>query len=126
MTTKGALAREFSYELSGSGKWSFPELEVEVEEAPASGLEEDREDVVFLDPGAVKFPIQVRSFKAGDRFMPLGMKSRKKVKDFFIDRKVPAFMRKRVPIFLSGGDSLDRRYEDRRAGEGNREAEKRL
>ena len=52
----------------------------------------------------MKFPIEVRSFKPGDRFMPLGMKSRKKVKDFFIDRKVPAFMRKRVPIFLSGGE----------------------
>ena len=104
VTTKDALALEFRYELPGPGKWSFPELEVEAEEAPASGLEEDREDVVFLDPGAVKFPIEVRSFKAGDRFMPLGMKSRKKVKDFFIDRKVPTFMRKRVPIFLSAGE----------------------
>ena len=104
VTTKDALSREFSYELSGPGKWSFPELEVEVEEAPASGLEEDREDVVYLDADTVKFPIEVRSFKAGDRFVPLGMKSRKKVKDFFIDRKVPAFMRKRVPIFLSGGE----------------------
>ena len=106
VTTKDALAREFSYELPGHGKWSFPELEVEVEEAPASGLEEEREDVVYLDPGAVRFPIEVRSFKAGDRFVPLGMKSRKKVKDFFIDSKVPAFMRKRVPIFLSGGEII--------------------
>ena len=116
VTTKNALAREFSYELSGPGRWSFPELEVGIVEVQAGELEEEREDVVYLDPRAVKFPIEVRSFMPGDRFVPLGMKSRKKVKDFFIDRKVPAFLRKRVPIFLSereiiwiGGMRIDER-----------------
>lgn len=104
VTTKDELARGFAHEIPTPGKWTFDELEVEVEEVPAAGLEEDREDVVYLDPGAVRFPVEVRSFKPGDRFVPLGMKSRKKVKDFFIDRKVPAFVRKRVPIFLSAGE----------------------
>ncbi|MCC6712176.1 MAG: tRNA lysidine(34) synthetase TilS [Candidatus Dadabacteria bacterium] len=106
VTTKDDLAKGFSYVIPSTGIWSFPELEVEIEEAPVKGLEEEREDVVYLDSDSVKFPIEVRSFKPGDRFVPLGMKSRKKVKDFFIDRKVPAFMRLRVPIFLSAGEII--------------------
>lgn len=106
VATKDELAKGFSYLIPSPGRWSFPEIEVEIKEAPVKGLEEKREDVVYLDPEAVKFPIEVRSFKPGDRFVPLGMKSRKKVKDFFIDRKVPAFMRTRVPIFLSEGEII--------------------
>jgi len=106
VTTKDKLAKGFSYMIPSPGRWTFDELEVEIEETQAKALEEKREDVVYLDPGAVKFPVEVRSFKPGDRFVPLGMKSRKKVKDFFIDRKVPAFMRMRVPIFLSAGEII--------------------
>ncbi len=106
VTTKDKLAKGFSYMIPSPGRWTFDELEVEIEETQAKGLEEEREDVVYLDPEAVKFPIKVRSFKPGDRFVPLGMKSRKKVKDFFIDQKIPAFMRMRVPIFLSAGEII--------------------
>jgi tRNA(Ile)-lysidine synthase len=40
---------------------------------------------------------------SGDRFQPLGMKGSKKVKDFFIELKVPAGRRKRVPIICVNG-----------------------
>lgn len=106
VTTKDELAKGFSYAIPSPGRWGFPELEVEIEEAPVKNLEAEREDIVYLNFDAVKFPIEVRSFKPGDRFVPLGMKRRKKVKDYFIDRKIPAFMRMRVPIFLSAGEII--------------------
>ncbi len=69
------------------------------------------------------FPIEARSFRAGDRFMPLGMKSEKKLKNFFVDEKIPRFERYGIPIFTSGGDifwvggmRIDDRFKIRRKG----------
>lgn len=47
----------------------------------------------------VRFPLVVRSYKPGDRFKPLGTKGFKKIKNLFIDEKIPRFLRKSIPIF---------------------------
>jgi tRNA(Ile)-lysidine synthase len=49
-------------------------------------------------------PLLVRSFRPGDSFMPLGMNGRKKLKNFFIDLKIPRSERARIPLLISGGD----------------------
>jgi len=104
VTTRSRLGRKFSYVITAPGKWRFPEFEVDIEEITAVTLEEEREDVVYLNAGKVVFPIEVRSPKAGDRFTPLGMKDGKKLKNFFVDEKIPRFERRRVPIFTTGGE----------------------
>ena len=57
----------------------------------------------LFDLAAVTFPLMVRNFRHGDRFMPLGMVGSQKVKTFFINHKVPRSNRLRCPILLSGG-----------------------
>jgi tRNA(Ile)-lysidine synthase len=47
-----------------------------------------------------------RSFRPGDRIRPLGMNGTRKVKDVFIDRKVPLIERRRFPIVASGNEIL--------------------
>jgi tRNA(Ile)-lysidine synthase len=59
--------------------------------------------VAYFDTDALTFPMVVRQFRPGDRFCPLGMTGTQKVKDFFINSKVPANERKKCPIVLSGG-----------------------
>ncbi len=59
-------------------------------------------DTAFLDADKVLFPMVLRSVQPGDRFMPLGMKGSKKIKDFFIDLKVPSRERTQIPILFSG------------------------
>jgi tRNA(Ile)-lysidine synthase len=59
----------------------------------------------FLDAEKLRFPLILRTFKAGDRFIPFGMKGHKKLKDFFADLKVPLEQRRSTPI-LCCGDSL--------------------
>jgi tRNA(Ile)-lysidine synthase len=54
--------------------------------------------VAFIDADSITYPLTVRNFMAGDRFVPLGMRGRRKVKDFFIDLKVPSEIRKSTPL----------------------------
>ncbi len=56
----------------------------------------------YFDPHANPFPWTMRTFRHGDRFQPFGMSGTKKVKDFFIDEKIPAAARRRVPLLFSG------------------------
>ena len=59
-------------------------------------------DVALLDAGKIRFPLLLRNFEPGDRFIPLGMKGRKKIKDFFIDLKIPSGERAQTPILAFG------------------------
>lgn len=104
VTKKSLLCREFSHVLASTGKHSFPEFEVTVDEIESGALSLEDESTAEFSADSIKFPIEVRSIKPGDRFKPLGMKSFKKVQDYFTDVKLPRFMRARVPIFLSGGE----------------------
>ena len=74
------------------------DAEVEVEVTDDDSLWGDP-FAAYFPPERVSFPVAVRSFEDGDRFVPLGMKGRKKLKDFFVDEKIPRFMRKKVPLF---------------------------
>ena len=59
---------------------------------------------VFLDLDKLKWPLKARNFRVGDRFIPLGMNDFKKVKDVFIDKKIPSEERKKIPILVSHDD----------------------
>ena len=60
-------------------------------------------DAVYFDYDKINFPITIRNFIDGDRFVPLGMKGAKKLKEYFIDKKVPIEVRRIIPIILFGG-----------------------
>lgn len=63
---------------------------------------EPSETNVILDAEEIEWPLTIRSRKPGDRFIPSGMSNHKKLKDFFIDSKVPARQRDQVPIIADG------------------------
>jgi tRNA(Ile)-lysidine synthase len=68
---------------------------------PAPPLEEIRrvvETVAYLDWDAVSPPLVVRTPRPGDRFHPLGMPGRQKLKELFINCKVPRSRRKSFPL----------------------------
>jgi tRNA(Ile)-lysidine synthase len=56
----------------------------------------------YLDFQLIRFPLTVRFPQAGDRFHPLGAPGQKKLKDFFIDRKIPRAERPYIPLVMSG------------------------
>lgn len=59
---------------------------------------------VYFDFGKITFPVTLRQFKEGDRFSPLGLNGRKKVKEYFIDKKVPVPARKILPLVNFGNE----------------------
>ncbi len=59
-------------------------------------------NIALIDFEKINFPLVVRNWRRGDRFQPLGTQGSKKIKDFFIDLKIPRIERKQVPLVLCG------------------------
>ena len=60
---------------------------------------------VYLDLDKIKLPVILRNRRDGDRFQPLGMKGRQKIKSLFINQKIPRNKRNEV-ILLVDQDSV--------------------
>jgi tRNA(Ile)-lysidine synthase len=59
-----------------------------------------------LDADKVRFPLQIRKWKEGDWFCPLGMNKKKLISDFLIDTKVPLNLKKEVYVLTSNGSII--------------------
>jgi tRNA(Ile)-lysidine synthase len=80
------------------------QTQIFVDKRDFSSLDSGRQ--AFLDLGETGLVIKARFFRAGDRFCPLGMTGNKKLKSFFIDRKVPRRMRSQIPILTNANDDI--------------------
>lgn len=60
------------------------------------------EYIKFFDYDKIKGEIVVKSREDGDRFSPLGMRGTKKLKEFFIDEKIPREERDYIPLVAIG------------------------
>ncbi|MDI3508826.1 MAG: tRNA(Ile)-lysidine synthase [Clostridiales bacterium] len=62
--------------------------------------------VAYMDADKVYFPIYIRNRRPGDRFMPIGSSGHKKLKEYFIDEKVPRIYRDSIPLIASDHEIL--------------------
>jgi tRNA(Ile)-lysidine synthase len=96
---------DFFYEIPGPGVHPLHLLDHSMEvqfldlEGPPQ-FSDDPTDAI-MDRDRISFPLFLRSSKSGDRFRPLGLDGSKKLKDFFIDLKVPRSHRRRIPVLCS-------------------------
>ena len=65
------------------------------------GLERNSENAL-LDYDKLNFPLQMRRWKEGDSFIPLGMNKPKKLSDFFIDQKFSKLQKSNTWLLCSG------------------------
>ena len=94
----------FEYTVFQPGILEIPEIRREMRFSirDKAGEENfgDSPGKVLLEGDHLQFPLTVRSFRAGDRFQPLGMEGEKKIKDFFIDQKIPLTQRRKIPLLF--------------------------
>ena len=65
---------------------------------------DSNQDIAYLDKDKLIFPLKIRKWEDGDKFIPLGMDSFKKISDFFIDIKLDVLSKEKVFILCSGND----------------------
>jgi tRNA(Ile)-lysidine synthase len=101
------LEKEFAYTLPVPGKIVVAELGITIKaelllnnplDSTWSG---NQSYSVLLDADKLNFPLEVRNRRPGDRFYPLGAPGHKKLKEFFIDAKVPREQRKQALLVCS-------------------------
>ena len=98
-----AVGERFEYPLTAPGEVEIPEarLRITAEHGAWPDRLVARGDVAVLPAGRVTLPLTVRNRRPGDLFRPLGLGGRrKKLQDFFVDRKVPRARRGAVPLVV--------------------------
>jgi tRNA(Ile)-lysidine synthase len=81
------------------------ELNAELIAASGARLPADLREALF-DAACLTEPLLVRNFRHGDRFKPLGVPGHKKLKDLFIENKIPLSIRATLPLVLMGQEIL--------------------
>jgi tRNA(Ile)-lysidine synthase len=74
-------------------------------ESPAA-VSDYETGLAYIDAELLQFPLKVRSWKKGDSFYPLGMKGKKKLSDFFVNKKVPLNYKHLIPIIENGNGDI--------------------
>jgi tRNA(Ile)-lysidine synthase len=97
------FSQTFSLPVPGSVALQALNLRLDTEvcnAGPISRMVDPYRAVIALDP--IHLPLTVRFPQPGDRFYPLGAPGRKRLRDFFIDHKVPRAERTLIPLVMSG------------------------
>lgn len=103
---KDTLEKEYS--LNINRKNILKDIDLEVSLKVINNQEEIEFDqgtfIKYFDYDKINGNIKLRYKKNGDRFTPLGMKGSKKIKDFFINIKVPQNERGKIPFVVFGNE----------------------
>ncbi len=111
---RSSEANFFRYPLSIPGEVTLPEQGLVVSaqlDAAEAGVRALRAAVrnratAVVDADGWAAPLAVRNRRPGDRFRPFGLKGRKKLQDFLVDRKVSREDRDRVPLVVDENDRI--------------------
>jgi tRNA(Ile)-lysidine synthase len=72
--------------------------------------------IEFIDTAFLGKDLILRPWNNGDWFVPLGIKEKKKLSDFFIDQKIPLFEKHNIPLLVTEGNIVwvcGKRLDDR-------------
>jgi tRNA(Ile)-lysidine synthase len=61
---------------------------------------------ISIDADLLVYPLTIRAWQQSDYFYPLGMKTKKKLSDYFIDQKIPVHQKTQVPLLVNGNGDI--------------------
>ena len=68
-------------------------------------IEKDK-NIAYFDFDKLSLPLVLRHWQEGDWFVPFGMKGKKKVSDYFSDKKLSLFDKEKIWLLYSGQDLI--------------------
>lgn len=104
-TRRPSLPESYSYPFKiGGSDLIVPEAGMKICSSVVAADDVTTKDALEACFDADELPamLTVRNFRRGDRFRPLGMLGHKKLKDLFIDRKIPLESRATLPLLVAG------------------------
>jgi tRNA(Ile)-lysidine synthase len=73
---------------------------ISIEKTFRDKIDQHNKNKVYLDLDKIQQPVILRNRRDGDRFQPLGMKGRQKIKSLFINQKIPRNKRNEVMLLV--------------------------
>jgi len=87
------------------------------EKVEKKAVEFEHENIAYIDADKLNTELKLRNWRKGDKFIPLGMESFKKLSDFFIDNKIPLPEKEKTLVLTNKddivwviGQRIDNRY----------------
>ncbi|MBQ0007129.1 MAG: tRNA lysidine(34) synthetase TilS [bacterium] len=95
-----------SQQVSESTESVKPTLDYEVFSVPRDTPLNSGEDFAFFDADKLVLPFSVRGYRAGDWFVPFGMKGRKKVSDFLTEQHLDIIQKANQQLLVDANDNI--------------------
>lgn len=97
----------YKYELELGGHFYIRERKVDVflKKMRPGNIDCKADDKIYMDLDKLSSPLVLRNRRNGDWIEPMGMKGRKKIKDYLIDEKVPRAQRDEI-MLIADADSV--------------------
>lgn len=98
--------KDYVYELT-MGMNTIKDLGVEIHMELVKDIEHKEDPYIkYLDYDKIIGNLSLRNRRNGDRISPLGMEGSKKIKDYFIDKKIPRQEREKIPLLVDGENTI--------------------
>lgn len=91
---------EYSMNIPGAVYIKEKNLTVKAKVIKKRNVDLGSKNIIYLDWDKVKRPVFIRNRRDGDWFQPLGMTGRQKIKDYFIDHKIPVHERDKIMLLV--------------------------
>ncbi len=90
---------DFKITVQPNHRYDFEKFRFASEVVESNTVQFEANGTEFVDADAVTGnELVLRSWGDGDSFVPLGMKTKKKISDFFVDAKIPIYEKHQIPI----------------------------
>jgi tRNA(Ile)-lysidine synthase len=93
---------DYEYSINIPGKIHVKETNrtISIEKISRDKMDLHCKNKVYLDLDKIQEPLVLRNRRNGDKFQPLGMKGRQKIKSLFINQKIPRHKRNEIMLLV--------------------------